>query len=579
MSAVTGLVKDVPNFVYEPLPDASKWIRLLRIVSPPGSSLLECELENHLLQEEEGLLWRPEYSHYTALSYTWQPVEPQQEIRLLGAKKMIGYNLYQSLCNIPETYSKNGLDGDVKRMIWADAICINQNDPREKNKQVSSMAKIYSLARSLTIWLGAEKDDSNLVATMGEGVSIDLTNFIKSKRMWKALVAFAERPYWGRLWIVQEFFLGQSPTILCGQKVVYLKEFKEACEEFLSPTRAMAKVLKQHPSKDEFAEYRSRILQSGMMTLLDSIQLSKRGTTGPSPLVTLLREHRKRHCGDPRDIVYALLGLAFDEIPALLKPDYSKSNYSLFWDTLYSCRILADLHLLMFERLGLHFERVQDLVSTTQHLLDELETQKAKGLLCVCVRLHRLGRVLHILEQSHTANSEHLFKNLGLEKVFQPSATPETQFITVAIGDVKVDDIVYRITYTGIKLILRPHPLEYVGVAFTHQSNENFAEPVEEVYQKLKQRNEILRDIIPRGLRQIPAHLVGGKVQYDIVLDRKAILYFMSMDSRVMHRRWPGDGGQVVPYSDSGLQAAYRARTVQVAKCGNTENDSSVLVA
>lgn len=46
-------------------------------------------------------------------------------------------------------------DKDQSINLWVDALCIDQDDEREKNQQVSIMAKIYSGAHRVCIWLGA----------------------------------------------------------------------------------------------------------------------------------------------------------------------------------------------------------------------------------------------------------------------------------------------------------------------------------------------------------------------------------------------------------------------------------------
>ena len=38
--------------------------------------------------------------------------------------------------------------------MWADAVCINQNDLDERSSQVSIMSKIYKYAKNCQIWLG-----------------------------------------------------------------------------------------------------------------------------------------------------------------------------------------------------------------------------------------------------------------------------------------------------------------------------------------------------------------------------------------------------------------------------------------
>lgn len=41
-------------------------------------------------------------------------------------------------------------------MLWADAICINQDDVQEKGHQVNMMGKIYTKAIGVIVWLGQD---------------------------------------------------------------------------------------------------------------------------------------------------------------------------------------------------------------------------------------------------------------------------------------------------------------------------------------------------------------------------------------------------------------------------------------
>jgi hypothetical protein len=42
----------------------------------------------------------------------------------------------------------------IERIIWVDAVCINQQDLKEREQQVHSMAKIYGKAKRVIVWLG-----------------------------------------------------------------------------------------------------------------------------------------------------------------------------------------------------------------------------------------------------------------------------------------------------------------------------------------------------------------------------------------------------------------------------------------
>jgi hypothetical protein len=47
------------------------------------------------------------------------------------------------------------------RLLWIDALCINQCDDHEKSLQLAMMGKIYCQAGSVVAWLGPEEDNSN----------------------------------------------------------------------------------------------------------------------------------------------------------------------------------------------------------------------------------------------------------------------------------------------------------------------------------------------------------------------------------------------------------------------------------
>jgi hypothetical protein len=54
-------------------------------------------------------------------------------------------NLYDAMVQLRQTHPGE---------IWIDAVCINQDDPKEKNVQVTMMGRIYASAESVIVWLG-----------------------------------------------------------------------------------------------------------------------------------------------------------------------------------------------------------------------------------------------------------------------------------------------------------------------------------------------------------------------------------------------------------------------------------------
>jgi hypothetical protein len=86
------------------------------------------------------------------------------EIICDGQKVTVGSELYDALRRLRRP--------DRERLIWIDALCINQQDVRERNMQVGNMREIYSKADHVLIWLGEHFS--------GGPASKNMFSFIKS---------------------------------------------------------------------------------------------------------------------------------------------------------------------------------------------------------------------------------------------------------------------------------------------------------------------------------------------------------------------------------------------------------------
>ncbi|KAG7287172.1 hypothetical protein NEMBOFW57_006677 [Staphylotrichum longicolle] len=126
--------------VYEPLPGPD-WIRLL-VIEPwsADENRLRCHLKAVRLDHAAG--------KYYALSYCWgQPVRGEAQSLLCNGRSVdAADNLRLALENI--RYST------LPRIVWVDALCINQDDPAERSEQVQLMGKIYQQATETIVWLG-----------------------------------------------------------------------------------------------------------------------------------------------------------------------------------------------------------------------------------------------------------------------------------------------------------------------------------------------------------------------------------------------------------------------------------------
>jgi Heterokaryon incompatibility protein (HET) len=133
---------DANAYIYEPLKGAPKThpIRLCRL-APAASpdEKIRCELFNTTLDAKED---------FEALSYTWGDPKDTFRIILNDRPFYVTRNLAVALLNLRHV--------DQKRVMWIDAICINQLDISEKNQQIPQMKNIYCHggARRVVVWLG-----------------------------------------------------------------------------------------------------------------------------------------------------------------------------------------------------------------------------------------------------------------------------------------------------------------------------------------------------------------------------------------------------------------------------------------
>ncbi|UKZ59560.1 uncharacterized protein TrAtP1_000861 [Trichoderma atroviride] len=214
MSAEDPNIVDSPEWLYRQLPLSELEIRLLRIEPRGGPS---AEIRASLVKYN--LQGRPnDVTSFQALSYTWGHNSFAHNIIINGVKLPVADNLYSFLQHRQET--NQCID------LWIDAICINQNDLLEKNHQIPMMNMIYGRASELIIWLGPPSFDSELaiqsILEMGSGSPYDKL-FTVENDVWQAIQSLFERPWWKRIWIVQELTMGAmgiklgNAAIHCGQ--------------------------------------------------------------------------------------------------------------------------------------------------------------------------------------------------------------------------------------------------------------------------------------------------------------------------------------------------------------------------
>ncbi|KAF7509916.1 hypothetical protein GJ744_007230 [Endocarpon pusillum] len=127
--------------IYRPL-TTPKEIRLILLEPGDKSDQISCKLIHVPLS------WR---TRYEALSYNWGDSNKRASVVCDGQTISVTANLHSALRDLRFT--------DRQRILWADCICINQNDLEEKSAQVKMMGQIYATARRTVVWLGEASDD------------------------------------------------------------------------------------------------------------------------------------------------------------------------------------------------------------------------------------------------------------------------------------------------------------------------------------------------------------------------------------------------------------------------------------
>jgi hypothetical protein len=178
----------MPFYQYSPLSNRLDDIRLLRILPAKTE---EAEIRAELLEYSFADSRKSRHS-YEALSYVWGDVNPPRKVFIDDDYLDVTPNLHSALVQLR--------DVNFPRIIWIDAICINQADTQEKELQIQSMAKIYGMAKGVVVWLGeaAEGSEAALAAIRAVGIK---PNQFPAKTISKAITSLLQRQWFQRIWV------------------------------------------------------------------------------------------------------------------------------------------------------------------------------------------------------------------------------------------------------------------------------------------------------------------------------------------------------------------------------------------
>lgn len=193
---------------YHPL-QCSDSIRLLVLhPSPTQLDPVLCTVRHSRLSEAS--------LKYEALSYTWGDATQKQAIYFASGSRELSVtkNCLSALLHLRYTHDD--------RMLWVDAICINQEDLKERASQVRMMDKIFERAFNVMVFLGDANPRNDILfkelAAADEVVSRvgHCNRPPPSKAVIQQLEELFQNPWFKRVWVLQEVCAKKSVTFMCG---------------------------------------------------------------------------------------------------------------------------------------------------------------------------------------------------------------------------------------------------------------------------------------------------------------------------------------------------------------------------
>jgi Heterokaryon incompatibility protein (HET) len=301
------------------------------VITQDGFKSLPCVFIEHVpLQAEPKFL---------GLSYVWGDATQKFPILLNGHVFHVTLNLLQALERLQHA--------DYTVPIWIDAICINQADEQEKGQQIKRMGDIYRSAQLVVGMLGPAADNSDTAMKalgflgqqaldMPDGpclrerlelaAQILPTDTSDSALAFPtaAVVALMGRPWWQRIWIVQEVVLAKNVYMICGDMDVpfYLLSLAFAALFELPMVNAYgggALEARIAPLRPIF-NCSPRLLQAAAQGHAQDRQ----------PLLQRINEAQCLQAKVTKDHIYALLGMVSDIDRLGIRLDYSKSCAEAF---------------------------------------------------------------------------------------------------------------------------------------------------------------------------------------------------------------------------------------------------------
>jgi len=351
------------TYRYTPLDPSDRQIRLIELQPGQDDQPVLCRILITSLNDP---------TPYEALSYTWGDLRDLTEISIDDCSFDVGTNLARILQGLR--------DPSACRILWIDAVCINQQDIQEKGHQVSQMVHIYGHAQRTIVWLGGHRNSPNRtqgaeaikeLSRLGQlirkhrlieiyhyvardetppwlvdrpttmilvvGLLLDIGNRLLDPSAWPMIKFLSKQKWWRRAWVLQEVVVANEVRVVFGRVVC---DWSDVSAPFVLLQTASDDLLNFPALSAIFANRDSPgIPDSTAQVTLPTLDYQvvntdamrcRRVSGEPLKLLDLLYMQRRSLCQFPVDRIYSLVGMLPVEERAALRPDYTLPDWRVF---------------------------------------------------------------------------------------------------------------------------------------------------------------------------------------------------------------------------------------------------------
>lgn len=250
-----------------------------------------------------------------AISYTWGSNEKPFTITCDNRDVHITRNLRDALRQVRHE--------NVTRLLWADSICINQEDLEEQGQQVAMMGEVYGRAKRVLICVGPDlefhapavqalvgdvnamidRSLANMELRPDSFPWLDKDNAIMRDSRWASFRELISVRWFHRGWVIQEALLAATATVVWGETEISWELLGRAQQWLFRRAQPAATAFGIRMSDLLWDDFKYR-------RPLEAKTLRHLGGYYTYTLLEVMSTARHMGVSDPRDRVYAFLGLS-----------------------------------------------------------------------------------------------------------------------------------------------------------------------------------------------------------------------------------------------------------------------------